>query len=68
MVIDETLVSCFPSADHDLAHIAMTPVQWFPNIIEWIYGEINGFSGFVAIIEDLGKWILPGEEVSIEFK
>ena len=68
IVVDGVLASCYPSAFHDLAHIAMTPAQWFPNVMEWVFGESNGFSVFVAIIEHVAKWVLPEEVVSFGFK
>ena len=36
-MVDGILASCYASFDHDLAHIAMTPIQWFPEIIEGIF-------------------------------
>ena len=66
IVFDGELASCYPSTYHDLTHTAMTPVQWFPNIIDWIIGEKNGFSIFVTITEDVGRWVLPDDDVSFE--
>ena len=63
IIVDGTLVSCYASRHHDLVHIAMTPIQWFPNIIEWMIGEKNGLPIFVTIAEDVGRW-LPDDEVS----
>ena len=53
---DGVLASCYASSDHDLAHIGMAPMQWYPEIIEWIVGENNGY---VAIAKKLGQWMLP---------
>ena len=39
IVVDSVLASCYPSAHHDLAHIALTPIRWFPKIFEWIFGD-----------------------------
>ena len=66
IVVDGVLASCYPSTYHDLADIAMTPVQWFPNIIDWMNGEKNGFSIFVTITEDVIRWVLPDDDVSFE--
>ena len=62
IVVDGVLASCYPSTYHDLAHIVMAPVQWFPNIIDWIIGEKDGFPIFVTITEDVGRWVLPDDE------
>ena len=59
IMVNGVLASCYPSADHDLAHFAMIPIQWFPGTIEWIFGEENGFQGYVTIIEEFGRWMLP---------
>ena len=58
LVVDGVLVSCYPSAEHDLAHIGMAPIRWFPGMIKWICGEDNGFSIYVNIAEELGKFIV----------
>ena len=63
IVVDSVLASCYPSAQHDLAHIAMAPIIWFPKIFEWIFGDENGIQGYVKMAEDLGLWILPKEPV-----
>ena len=59
IVVDGILASCYPSCDHDLAHIGMSPIQFFPTIMEWIFGEDNGSSTYVNIVNDLGEWVLP---------
>ena len=59
IVVDGVLASCYPSVHHDLAHIGMTPIRWFPEIIEWIFGDNSGSLSFVIISEELEKWIMP---------
>ena len=59
IVVDGVLASCYASFHHDLAHIAMTPIRWFPGIIEWIFGENNGTPTYVDIVGDLGRLLLP---------
>ena len=48
-MVDGVLASCCPSAHHDLAHMAMAPIRWFPKISEWIFGDENGILGFVRM-------------------
>ena len=62
LVVDEVLASCYPSANHDLAHIGMMPTRYFPSIMELIFGEDNGFSVFSNIANDLGGWVLPAKD------
>ena len=59
IIVDGVLASCYASFHHDLAHIAMTPIRWFPGVIEWIFGEKNGSSVYVDLVGDLGRWLLP---------
>ena len=68
IIVDGTLVSCYASCHHDLVHILMAPVRWFPNIIDWIIGEKDGFPIFVTITEDVGRWVLPDNEVYFGLK
>ena len=58
-MVGGVLSSCYPFANHDLAHYGMIPVRWFSEIIETIFGDDNGFSVYVKTTEDLGMWVLP---------
>ena len=40
----------------------MAPMRWFPEIIEWIFGEDKGVQGYVRIAEDLGGWLLSYQQ------
>ena len=55
IVVDNILASCYPSADHNLAHIAMASMRWFPWMIEQVYGKGNGFPGYVEISNLMGR-------------
>ena len=59
MIVDGVLASCYPSSHHDFAHFGMTPMRWFPEMTEWVFGENNGFGGFIHINEELAKWVFP---------
>ena len=50
IIVDGVLASCYASASHDLAHIAMTPFIWFPSVIEWIFGQENGQQSYTGIL------------------
>ena len=58
-MVDGVLASCYASIDHDLAHIGMGPVRWFPVITEWIFGQENESPGYVNILIYVGEWLLP---------
>ena len=59
IVVDGVLASCYGSYNHDLAHIAMTPMRWFPAVLELILGGKE----FVDIAQDFGEWLLPYQSI-----
>ena len=59
IVIDGMLASCYAFTDHNLAHITLTPMLWFPEMIEWIFGMEKVSQGYVSILADLGGLLLP---------
>ena len=63
IVVDGVLTSCYAFNDHDLAHFAMTPIRWFPETTQWIFGVDNETPGYISILEELGKWMLPEEQL-----
>ena len=62
-MVDGILASCYASYDHDFAHIGMVPIQMFPTMTEWIFGEDNGSPAYINIIGDFGGWLLPPEHL-----
>ena len=60
-MVDGILASCYASFNHNLAHLTMTPMRWFPQITAWIFGENNGSPTFVNIAKHLGKWLMPDD-------
>ena len=56
IVVDGVLASCYAEFDHDLAHIVMTPLKWFPGIINWIFGDDKGFTTFVKMAVNFGEF------------
>ena len=61
IMVDEVLASCYASVGHEWAHISMMPIQWFPEIVRWIFGGDDGFSTFAKTTKELGKSGLPYE-------
>ena len=59
IVVDGVLASCYADFDHDLGHITITPIQWFPEIIRQIFGDDAGFPVFVDMARELGMMMLP---------
>ena len=57
IIVDGVLASCYPSVNHDLSNFGMTPMKWFPEVVEWIFGEDNGLQSFAIIAENIGNII-----------
>ena len=55
IVVDGILAYCYASSDHDMAHFAMAPIQWFPEMIHWIFGKDDGSPAYVNTVKNLGQ-------------
>ena len=64
-MVDRILASCYASFDHDLAHFAITPMQWFPDIIEWIFGGKNAIPTYVGIVKSVGRYFIPSDSLHV---
>ena len=64
IVVDGVLASCYASFDHDLAHLVIAPMRWYPEIIEWIFGVENGSPGYIDLAKGFGRSVLPQEAVN----
>ena len=58
-MVDGVLASCYASCNHDLAHLGMTPIGWFPYITELIFGYENGYITYAKVAGDMGNLLLP---------
>ena len=63
IVVDEVLASCYASGDHDIVHIILALVRYFPELIMWMFGEENGFSSHIKVIHHFHKWIMPNNHL-----
>ena len=59
ILVDNVLASCYASTYHDIAHIVLAPMQWFPQMTQWIFGDDYGFQAYVDILGNVGRLILP---------
>ena len=57
IMVGGVLASCYPSAHHDVAHLGMAPIRWFPEIIEWMLGVDPEFQVYVKISSCIGGWV-----------
>ena len=58
-MVDGVLASCYAYVHHDSAHMMLTPIQYFPQLIMSIFHEEDGFPGFAKLLADFGSWIIP---------
>ena len=59
IVVDGVLASCHAVVDHDIAQIGTKPIQWFPDVIELVFGDENEVSAYIDVAMSLGRWVLP---------
>ena len=58
-MVDGVLASCYAIVDHNIAQIVMKPIQWYPAIIELVFGDENGVSAYINVARSVGRWVLP---------
>ena len=66
IIVDGVLVSCYASVDNDSGHIGMTPLRWFPAIMDYVFGEDKGIQVYAKVVENMGQWILYGQSNSFK--
>ena len=59
IIVDGVLASCYGITDHDLAHIAMSPLRFIPGIMEWIFGLEDGTQSYMNVARWLGSLAVP---------
>ena len=59
IVVDGVLASCYAIVDHNIAQVVMKPIQWFPHVIELVFGDENAVSAYIDVARSLGRWVLP---------
>ena len=51
IMVDGVLASCYASSDHDLAHLVMLPMTWFPDILERIFSTEEGWQVYLKVFQ-----------------
>ena len=59
IVVDGVLASCYAYENHDLAHMTMAPIRWFPELLEWLLGEEDLSPGYIKIAINFGNLVSP---------
>ena len=63
-MLNGMLASCYAFSDHDLAHLMLAPMQWYPHIMGWIFGI--EYPDYISILTDLGGLLLPFNSLNIK--
>ena len=64
IIVDGVLTSCYAGTHHDLGNLMATPMQRFPAVIEWIFGDDAGLPAYVTTARQLSKMLLPEGQFS----
>ena len=59
IVVEEVLASCYAVVDHGISQIAMKPIQWYPGVMDIIFGVENGVSAYIDVAKNIDTWFLP---------
>ena len=60
-MVNGVLASCYANTDHDVAHIAMTPMHRFSAVMKRIFGDDTDYPVFVNTIREVATLLLPNE-------
>ena len=50
ILVDGVLASCYASFDHDIQHIVMKLLLWFPSIMDLLLGEEKSVHSYMTIL------------------
>ena len=59
IMVDGVLASCYADINHDVAHFTMKPMQLYPAVMRWIFGDDAGFSVYVRTARQVGMFLVP---------
>ena len=57
--MDGVVASCYAYFSHDLDHITMTPMRWFPETMRLVFGDGDGFPMFIQLAMDVARVVTP---------
>ena len=63
IIVDGVLASCYAYFDHDMAHFMVTPMQWFPEILQCIFGMGIGLPVIVTMMREMAMVMLPAGQI-----
>ena len=59
ILVDGILASCYTSSQDDLGHIFLAPMRYIPKLMDLIFGPGTDYPGYVKVVVDLGKIVIP---------
>ena len=59
ILVDGVLASCYAGFDHDAEHIAVTPLLWFPTIMDFFLGAEKSTHAYLKILQHMGAVTVP---------
>ena len=59
ILVAGVLTSCYGIVDHDIVQIVVKPIQWYPGVVEFVFGDENGIPLFLSLAQDFGRWVMP---------
>ena len=59
ILIDGILASCYAYSNQDIAHIGTTPLRWFPEIAQLLFGKEDELHGFTTFVDHIAKLMFP---------
>ena len=65
MIVDGVHASCYGSFNHDLAHMAMVPLRWFPGWFTLGYEELVGTLPYISWIKHTARAYPVSEIISL---
>ena len=51
ILVDGVVASCYATFNHDIQHVVMKPLLWFPSIMDLLLGENKSMHSYVTILE-----------------
>ena len=58
IMVDGALASCYAYINHDLAHLSMAPLRWFPQMTNLMFGQDGEWPSYVKIVEKFEAMLL----------
>ena len=55
ILVDGVLASCYASFNHDIQHVVMKPLVWFPSVVDLLLGEDMSLHSYVTILQHVGR-------------